>query len=265
MRNRDASFRRTSADRGPIRPYVLLGQREQLMVRRRRWRRLLLALALVAPVAGLATVYFSPLFRVHTVEVRGTQTLRPEEVAALAGLEGKSVFRLPVAQAERRLSGLQMVKAVQVRPELPDKVVITVQERQPWGRWQQGNNVYVVDEEGVVLEGVSSEDGVPTIIDATGSEPLRPGERVSASAISLAVRLSQELPRSLGTRPVRFEFTRPDGLIVTTDGDYRVVLGDSNGLDYKLAVWAAMQQRLGPQGLRGRVLDLRFGDRPALR
>ncbi|HXG41771.1 MAG TPA: FtsQ-type POTRA domain-containing protein [Dehalococcoidia bacterium] len=265
MRGRDASSRRSRGERGPIRPYVLLGQREQLLLRRRRWRRLLLGLALVTTLAAALGLYLSPLLRVQAVEVRGTQVLRAEDVAALADLEGKSMLRLPLKEAERRISRLDMVKAVQVRPEFPQRVVITVQERQPWGYWQRGGENYVVDDEGVVLRGVSPSQDVPTIIDATGGGPLKPGERVSASAISLAVRLRQELPQSLGIRADGFRFTAQDGLVVSTDAGYQVVLGDGNGLDYKLRVWQAVQRQFGPQALKGRVLDLRFGDRPALR
>lgn len=258
-------MRRSRGERGPIRPYVLLGQREQLLLRRRRWRRLLLGLAVVAPLAAALGIYLSPLLRVQTVEVRGTRVLRAEDVVALADLEGKSMLRLPVEEVQHRVSQLDMVKAVQVQAVFPNRVVITVQERQPWGYWRRGDENYVVDDEGVVLRGVSPSQDVPTIIDATGGGPLKPGERVSASAISLAVRLRQELPQSLGIRPDGFRFTAQDGLVVSTDAGYQAVLGDSNGLDYKLQVWQAVQRQFGPQELRGRVLDLRFGDRPALR
>jgi len=265
VRSSDASSRRSRPERGPIRPYVLLGPREQALVRRRRWQRLLLALALAAPLAAALGLYLSPLFRVQTVQVEGTRVLSADEVAALADLQGRSIFRLPLERAEARIRGLRMVKAVQVEAHLPDRVVIRVQERQPWGYWQRGGQLYVVDDEGVVLQGVSPTGDVPTIIDATGGGALQPGERVNASTISLAVRLRDELPRSVGVRPVRFEFTPQDGLVVSTDADYRAVVGDANGLDYKLRVWGAIHRQMGPQGLRGRVLDLRFGDRPALR
>jgi cell division septal protein FtsQ len=265
VRGRGVSSRRPRGAGGPIRPYVLLGQREQLLVRRRRWQRLLLALALAAPLAAALGLYLSPWLRVQRVEVQGTQVLRPEEVAALADLQGRSIFRLPLAQVEGRLRALPMVRGVEVRPQFPQRVVIVVQERQPQARWQRGAELYTVDEEGVVLRGVSPSAAVPTIIDATGNGPLEPGERVSPSAVWLAVRLQEELPRSVGVRPVRFEFTAQEGLVVSTDADYRAVVGDGQGLDYKLQVWGAIHRQLGPQGLRGRVLDLRFGDRPALR
>jgi hypothetical protein len=52
-------------------------------------------------------------------------------------------------------------------------------------------------------------------------------------------------------------------LALTTDAGYRVVVGDSQNFDYKLAVWQAIEERLGRAAMVGHVLDLRFGDRPS--
>jgi hypothetical protein len=42
-----------------------------------------------------------------------------------------------------------------------------------------------------------------------------------------------------------------------------VVIGDSQNMDYKLAVWQQIEKELGRETMGGHVLDLRFGDRPS--
>ncbi len=59
------------------------------------------------------------------------------------------------------------------------------------------------------------------------------------------------------------EYSPQQGLALTTDAGYRVVVGDSQNMDYKLAVWQEIEGRLGRETMAGHVLDLRFGDRPS--
>jgi len=83
--------------------------------------------------------------------------------------------------------------------------------------------------------------------------------------VHLAKQLLESMPTILDMGLVRLEYDDREGLSLITDAGYRVIMGDSLGLQYKLAVWQALEQRLGRQEMQGHVLDLRFGDRPSLR
>ncbi len=248
-----------------LRGRLILGEREERLARLARRRRLLWAGGGLMALAALCGLYFSPLFRVQAVEVVGAQHLSAPELQTLSGLEGKSMLGLPLDQAEQRIASLNLVQSVQAERLFPNRVRLRVQERVPWGYWQRGDARYVIDSEGVVLEGVSPARDAPTIIDTTSSEALTPGQRVPAAPMALAREISKQAPGLLGVRVVRFEYSIQEGLALETDAGYRVVVGDGQGLEYKLAVWEAVQKALGAQSLPGRVLDLRFGDRPALR
>ena len=231
------------------------------------WRRLLLALVPLAMAGGSAAAYFSPLLRVQDVQVVGVTNIDPQAVRGLAAVEDKSMLHPPLGEAEERIaSTLPLVKAVQAQRRWPHTVRIQVQERQPWGYWQAADETYVVDSEGVVLEGVAPPEGAPTIVDRTPDQQLALGDRVDAETMHLAVELSQVVPQRLGELQVmRFDYDRATGLTAATSADYLVVLGDAQNLEYKLTVWQAMEERLGRQAMAGHVLDLRFGDRPSFR
>jgi cell division protein FtsQ len=248
----------------PLPGYVLLREDEE-PGGPRLWRRLLVLLLVASLIGGCLALYFTPVFRVQKVEVSGVQTLDAHSLAELADLKGSSMFTAPLNDAQERLAALPMVKSVRAERHWPHTIRLVVEERQPWTYWYTQDDEYVVDADGVVLEGTLPPPDAPIIYHLDGSAQFQPGDIVDADAVQLAHQLLDSLPAALDTGLVRLEYNDSEGLSLQTGAGYRVIVGDSHGLEYKLAVWQALEQRLGRQGMQGHVLDLRFGDRPSLR
>jgi cell division protein FtsQ len=223
---------------------------------------LLLVASLIG--SGLA-LYFTPVFRVQEVQVTGAQALDAYSLAELAGLKGASMFTVPLDKAQERLAALPMVKSVKAERDWPHTVRLVVEERQPWGYWYTQDSEYAIDADGVVLEGAMPAPDAPVIYYQDSSAPFQAGDVVDPDAVRLAQQLLDSLPATLDMGLVRLEYNGREGLSLITDAGYRVIVGDSPGLKYKLAVWQALEQRLGRQEMQGHILDLRFGDRPSLR
>jgi len=247
-----------------LKGYVLPDERTERLRQRIRWRRILIVLGLVAAIAGAVALYRSPLLRVQEVQVVGIANLTPEQIADLADLEDASMFNAPLGDAEARIVALPMVKGVDAKLDWPNKVRIEVIERTPWGYWDLAGTSYVIDAEGVVLPDIKPSEGAPVIHDTGDPARLSPGDRVDVDAVALAQVLLQSVPEQLALNIVRLEYTPESGLSLVTDADYRVVMGDSQNVDYKLAVWQTVEEEIGRGAMAGHVLDLRFGDRPAL-
>ena len=248
----------------PLQGHVLLEEDEE-PGGPRLWRRLLVLLLVAGLIGGSLALYFTPVFRVQEVQVTGAQTLDPYSLAKLADLEGISMFTVPLDEAQDRLAALPMVKSVKAERRWPHTVRLVIEERQPWAYWYTQDNEYVVDADGIVLEGAMPAPDAPIIYHLDDSAQFQPGEIIDADAVQLAKQLWDSLPMTLDTGLVRLEYNGREGLSLMTDAGYRVIVGDSHGLEYKLAVWEALEQRLGRQQMQGQVLDLRFGDRPSLR
>jgi len=246
-----------------IRGEVLLDEATARRLRRRRIRRLAVTLALIAIFPALVTLYLSPAARVGTVEVVGASQVDPVEVQALASLDGDSMLRLDLEGAEERIHYLPALKTVRIEREWPQTVRIILEERQPWAYWQVGDKKYVIDAEGIVLADVPPADGAPTVKDLTNPVRFVPGDRVDTDAVQLTRLLTQRVPEVLATTPVAYEYSNDKGLALLADVGYRVVIGDSQNIEYKLAVWKKIEEKLGRGGMSGHVLDLRFEDRPA--
>lgn len=246
-----------------LKGYVLPDEKAERRRQRLRWRRTLIVLAMLAAVAGAVFLYRSPLLRVQEVQVVNATSTSPERIAELADLEGASMFNTPLDEAEARIVALPLVKGVQAQRRWPNKVRIEVIERTPWGYWDLAGTSYVIDGEGVILANVQPPNDAPVIHDIGDPATLSAGDRVDADAVRLAQALLSLVPDQLTLRITQFEYTLEKGLSVVTDANYRVVMGDSQNVDYKLAVWKTVEEDIGREAMAGHVLDLRFRDRPS--
>ena len=249
--------------RRALKGHVLPDEKTERRRRRLRWRRLFFAACLLAALAGALALYRSPLLRVEEVEVVGATNLTPQQITELAGLEGASMFNAPLAEAEARIVALPLVKGVKARLAWPNKVRIEVVERAPWGYWDLAGTSYVIDSDGVVLADVKPAKGAPVIHDVGDPAVLSVGDRVDADAVRLAQALLTSVREQLSLSVARFEYTPEHGLTLTTDANYRVVMGDNQNVDYKIAVWKAVEEDIGRGSMAGHVLDLRFRDHPS--
>lgn len=247
----------------PIKGHLLLDERSERRLRRIRWRRMGIVLAVITTVIGIAALYWSPLLRVQQVQVVGTANVDAGQVAQLAGLEGASMLNPPLDRAEARIEALPLVQSVKAERRWPQTVRIQVTERVPWGYWRSGNTTYAIDAEGVVLQEAQPPGGSPVINDLGGPTTLLPGDRVDVDAVALARSMLERVPAALALGITSLEYTPEAGLSLITDVGYRVVLGDSQNVEYKLAVWQAVEEELGREAMVGHVLDLRFEDRPS--
>lgn len=231
-------------------------------------RRVLVLLGVVgvlaATIGGGVYAYESPLFRVAEVRVEGTQRVSAEAVVADASLLDKSMFTADLGQAQRAIaSELPLVKTVKLEREWPDTIHVMIEERQPWGTWDQGGAQYTIDRDGVVLGLGAAADGSPVI---KSSEPgsRQQGDRVDYQAVDAAAEIYAKLPQQLGTQVTEVAFVAGKGVQVTTANGQSALLGDSSSIAYKLAVWAAVVKQADLQKMNYTTIDLRFGNRPVL-
>jgi cell division protein FtsQ len=254
--------RRREAQR-PIKGEVLMDKETARRVRFIRWRRLIIVATIVVLVVGSTALYLSPVLRVQKVQVVGTTAVSQDEIRSLAQINDHSMLRVDLDAAERRVESIPIVQDARLERHWPQSVRISITERTPWALWQIGDAQYAIDSDGVVLPGTAPIANSPVIHDVTGQARLTPGDHVDRDAVAVSKALLQRVPETLALTIGALEYTPQQGLALTTNAGYRVVVGDSQNLEYKLAVWKAIEERLGRGTMAGHVLDLRFGDRPS--
>ncbi len=111
----------------------------------------------------------SDQYVVRTVRAEGTLALTPDDVQALADVDGDPIWFVRDAEVEERVRQSPYVEGVRARVELPDTVVVEVKERRPDVRWVHAGVTYAVAWDGLVLAVASEPPANPA---APATQPI---------------------------------------------------------------------------------------------
>ncbi|MEA2871287.1 MAG: cell division protein FtsQ [Hyphomicrobiales bacterium] len=94
----------------------------------------------------------APGMRIATVSLSGQRQVSREEIFVAAGVTDRSsLLFLDVADARTRLEAIPWIAEATVRKLYPDRLQITVTEREAFALWQQQGKVHVIAADGTVL------------------------------------------------------------------------------------------------------------------
>jgi cell division protein FtsQ len=92
-------------------------------------------------------------FPIREVFIHGERELREDEILAASGVRNsQSLPFLDVAEVRRNLKAVPLVAEAAVRKVYPDKLVITIVEREPFALWQHEGTVNLVSADGTVID-----------------------------------------------------------------------------------------------------------------
>ncbi len=91
--------------------------------------------------------------RIASVAIAGHKHLSRDEVLAIAGIDGRaSLLFLDAAEARAKLAASPWVGDATVQKLYPDRLAITVKEREAFALWQRDSQINVIAADGTVLE-----------------------------------------------------------------------------------------------------------------
>lgn len=198
--------------------------------RRRRLHGVLVALAVLTPLAALAwALLLSPWLAVEQVEVTGTGRLTAEQVVAAAAVEpGTPLARLDAGDVADRVRSLAPVQDVRVARSWPTTLRLEVTERTAVAAVPRAQGVQLLDAEGVVFaDEPAAPAGVPTL------DVRRPARDDPATVAALAVRA--ELPADLAAQVAVLRATTPSDVELELTDGRTVVWGAPGGAATKAA------------------------------
>lgn len=92
-------------------------------------------------------------FGIDTVTIAGQVELTEAQILSAAGVDAKqSLMFLDADQMRSKLLALPLVKNVSVRKLFPDRLVIDVTERRPYGLWQKDGAVSIIAADGEPID-----------------------------------------------------------------------------------------------------------------
>ena len=236
----------------------------QQPTRRRPLVGLLKLVAILFGVAMGVAAFRLPVFAVTEVDVVGLHHLSEAAILSRVSVQGQNLLALPVEDLTATLTQHPWVRDVEVQRRLMGRVTLFVTEREPAVIWEVGKQQFLIDRDGTVLETAKGDSPLPLIRDLDGAAP-HPGDKLNADAVTLALTLTDILPKEIGQQAKFFEYLSYGGLVVQTDKGKRARFGDSSDVQWKLAVWKGLLQEGETAKLKVGHVDLRFGDRPFFR
>lgn len=131
-------------------------------------------------------------FPISAVTITGQSRLREQEILAASGVgERDSLPFLDVNAVRERLIAIPLVKTARVMKLYPNRLVIVVEERQPYALWQRDGQLSVIAEDGVAIEELRDERflGLPFVVGAGAEKRLRDFAQLVRIAGDLATRI----------------------------------------------------------------------------
>jgi cell division septal protein FtsQ len=244
--------------------------------RRRRWPALftwrtarLVAVALVVIYAAYRSVDLvasSSLLQVQRIRVHGNVKLSVGEVQALMrGLQGSNILTINLARYRSRLLASPWVAEVALRRVLPSTVDVYVSERRPFGLCRLGNQLYLIDRDGTVMDEFGpqyAEFDLP-IVDGLVRAPKNGAPTVDETRAELAARVVDSIQGSedLIKRVSQIDVTDAHDAVVLLDNDPALLhVGEEKfreRLQSYLEIAEALRQRIPDID----YVDLRFDQR----
>lgn len=260
------------ADKRFRRAHVSPARRVTLRELAPRLVRVTVACALVAGALYFVTdrVLSAESLTISKITVTGTSRIpRGEVVALLDGLRGANMLTADLTTWRRKLLESPWVADAAIRRVFPGTLSVAISERQPLGVGRIDNNLYLVDQRGVVIDEYGpnyAELDLP-IIDGLAAHGNADGMLVDEMRAALAGRFLSELARrpDLAKRVSQIDVSDAhDAVVILKDDTVLVRVGEDNFVD-RLQSYLDLAEVLHDRIADIDYVDLRFGDRVYVR
>lgn len=210
---------------------------------------------LILSVAAVGVVR-SPYFAADHLTVEGADRLTPARVLRIGGLEpGQNVVTMDTEAAERRLEADPWIASASVTTELPDTVVVRIDERAPVAAVRTLEGWDVVAADGVVLDSASRQPRLPTITSVV------PGQDLTA----LGARALGAMDRSLRATVTSLTVGADDVVRLVMDDGVTVSYGALDEPASKAQALAAVLAWADDAGARVEEIDVSVPGAPTAR
>jgi cell division protein FtsQ len=221
---------------------------------------------LYATYRSVELVAGSSLLQVHRIRVHGNVKLSVGEVHALMrGLQGSNILTTNLGRYRSRLLQSPWVAEVALRRVLPSTIDVYISERRPFGLCRLGNQLYLIDRDGTVMDEFSpqyAEFDLP-IVDGLVRAPKKGAPTVDARRAALAARVVDSIQASqdLIKRVSQIDVTDAHDAVILLDDDPALLhVGEEKfreRLQSYLEISDALKQRIPDID----YVDLRFDQR----
>jgi len=131
-------------------------------------------------IAAIIFFMMSPLFNIVEVQVEGNQKLHSDTIISLSQITlGENIYKISSGKVENNIKQNAYIQEVNIKRKLPNKMIITVQERKPTYMIEYANSYAYLNNQGYILEISQEKLNLPIITGhITKEEDLIAGNRL---------------------------------------------------------------------------------------
>ena len=220
-----------------------------------------------------AALYFAfnlPQIRVTQAQVNGNQIVSPEEINSAMKIAGEPAFLLVPSKLETELRlAFPEFASADVEITLPNTVSVTVVERKPVIRWEQGPSYTWISEDGVAFRPRGEvQELIPVM--AMSAPPVE--VNVSPDPLTPAPFISQDMVHAIQGLAAHV----PPGVTILYDGTFGFGWNDPRGwrvhfgtkgsdIQLKMRVYQSLVDSLAQRGIQPAVINVTYPTAPYYR
>ena len=217
---------RAPADKRFHRSHIKPSRRRSIWQQVRRFGRTVVLLVLVGYALHRATdwVLTTSMLAINKIEVEGLSRFSEGEFDALVSLlHGQNILTIDLDGWRNRLTASPWVKDVEFRRVMPSTIQIVVSEKMPVGIGRFGERLYLIDDQGVVIDEYGPQYGdfdLP-IVDNLFAHLDHGQPVIDSDRKKMHSRFIEDFERRPGLlrRVSQIDVADPDNIVVLLDGD----------------------------------------------
>jgi cell division protein FtsQ len=220
--------------------------------------------------AALYFAFNAPQLQVTQAQVTGNQMLPPEEINAALNIAGQPAFLLVPSKLEKQLRlTFPEITYARVDVTLPNVVSVSVIERKPVIRWEQGSSFTWISEDGVAFRPRGEAPGLISVLAL--SAPPTEGN-VSPDSLTPAPFISSHMVRAIKGLANHV----PPGAVILYDTSFGFGWNDPRGwkvyfgtnasdMELKMRVYESMVNSLSGRGIQPALINVTYPTAPYYR
>jgi cell division protein FtsQ len=252
-----------------------LGQQE-LVVKRKEEKiikgKLLFVLLFVIVTLALILFLRFPLFSIREISIAGGDQVFKEDLRVAMGLkEGINIWKISPPKLKESILQLPRISNVEVERVLPDKLLITVEEKYPVAMMPYHDYFLELADDGFIIGIKNDYKGELPLLNGMPYGKMDLGSRVTDFSRGEIIGVFLEALYAMPALPVaEINVENPQQIIIYTREGMEVRLGNKNHLEDKLKVLEKIYYRLlllEDNNLENKAgyLDLRTAEAPVFK
>ncbi len=229
----------------------------QILRKKKKIKRIIkLITLLMIIIGGIVFALVSPIFNIKEIYVVKNEQISSDTIVSLSQLKiGQNIFKYSSKKVEKEIKANPYIESVNIKRKLPDKIEITVKERQKNYNVEFLNGYAYINNQGYILEISEQKLEMPIVQGiSTEEEKIAEGNRLNEQDLSRLEVIIQIMniceTYDLDKKVSKIDISDKNNYIIHMEEEKKTIyIGDENNLSNKmLYIPTILEENKGKEG-----------------